>query len=123
MGRTLGFLARLVQEGWSKGPREVAIGEKSAVLVEPDGKGMVVGSGHGAYFLQVKSAPEVCRPSTPLTIHDISVYRAPAGAQFDFKWWTGDGGEGYTISVENGVIRTTRRGSIDSMIETIVSFW
>ena len=31
MGRTLGFLARLVQDGWSKAPREVAIDEKSAV--------------------------------------------------------------------------------------------
>ena len=53
MGRTLGFLSRLVQDGWSKAPREVAIDEKSAVLVEPDGKGTVVGSGKGAYFLQV----------------------------------------------------------------------
>jgi len=112
MGRTLGFLARLVQDGWSKGPREVAIDEKSAVLVEPDGKGTVVGSGHGAYFLQVESAPEVCRPNTPLTIHNISVYRASAGAHFDFKSWTGDGGEAYVISVENGVIRTTRQGSV-----------
>ena len=38
MGRTLGFLARLVQDGWSKAPREIAIDEKSAVLVEPDGQ-------------------------------------------------------------------------------------
>ena len=95
MGRTLGFLSRLVQDGWSKTPREVAIDEKSAVLVEPDGKGTVVGVGRGAYFLQVKSAPEVCRPNTPLTIHNISVYRAPAGAHFDFKSWTGEGGESY----------------------------
>jgi cyanophycinase len=108
MGRTLGFLARLVQDGWSKTPREVAIDEKSAVLVEPDGKGTVVGGGRGAYFLQVKSPPEVCRPNTPLTIHDTSVYRAPAGAHFDLKSWSGDGGESYTISVENGVIRTNR---------------
>jgi cyanophycinase len=109
MGRTLGFLARLAQDDWSKTPREVAIDEKSAVLVEPDGKGTVVGSGRGAYFLQVKSLPEVCRPNTPLTIHNISAYRAPAGAQFDLKSWTGDGGEAYTISVENGAIRTSRR--------------
>jgi len=63
MGRTLGFLARLVQDGWSKAPREIAIDEKSAVLLEPDGRGTVVGSGRGAYFLQVTSAPEVCRPN------------------------------------------------------------
>jgi cyanophycinase len=111
MGRTLGFLSRLLQDGWSKTPREVAIDEKSAVLVEADGKGTVVGGGRGAYFLQVKSAPEVCRPNTPLTIHGISAYRAPAGAHFDFKSWTGDGGESYTISVENGVVRTTRPGN------------
>ena len=61
MGRTLGFLARLVQDGWSKNPRDIAIDEKSAVLVEPDGKAMVVGSGRGAYFLQVTAAPEVCK--------------------------------------------------------------
>ncbi len=108
MGRTLGFLARLVQDGWSKAPREIAIDEKSAVLVEPDSRGTVVGSGRGAYFLQVRSAPEVCRPNTPLTIRNISVYRAVTGAHFDLKSWTGDGGEAYTISVEDGVIRTTR---------------
>jgi cyanophycinase len=111
MGRTLGFLARLVQDGWSKAPREIAIDEKSAVLVEPDGKGTVVGSGRGAYFLEVKSAPEVCRPNTPLTIHNISAYHGPAGAHFDLKSWSGDGGEGYTISVENGVIHTTQPGT------------
>lgn len=112
MGRTLGFLSRLVQDGWSRSPREVAIDEKSAVLVEPDGQGTVVGGGRGAYFLHVKSAPEVCQAGTPLTIHNISVYRAPAGAHFDFKSWTGDGGESYTISVENGTIRTTRPGNV-----------
>ncbi|MGA9813614.1 MAG: cyanophycinase [Terriglobales bacterium] len=108
MGRTLGFLARLVQDGWSKAPREVAIDERSAVLMESDGSSVVVGSGRGAYFLQAKSAPEVCRPNTPLTIHDVSVYRAPTGAHFDFKSWTGKGGESYSISVEKGVIHTTR---------------
>jgi cyanophycinase len=111
MGRTLVFLSRLAQDGWSTAPREVAIDEKSAVLVEADGRGTVVGSGRGAYFLQVKSAPEVCRPNAPLTIHYISVYRAPAGAHFDFRSWSGDGGESSTISVENGVIHTARQGS------------
>ncbi len=112
MGRTLGFLSRLVQDGWSKTPREVAIDEKSALLLEPDGKGTVVGSGRGAYFLQVKSGPEVCRPNTPLTIHNISVYRAPSGAHFALRSWTGDGGEAYTISVEDGAIRTTRPDNV-----------
>ena len=32
LGRSLGFLARIVQNGWSKTPREIAVDEKSAVL-------------------------------------------------------------------------------------------
>ena len=50
MGRSLGFLARIMKDGWSSSPREVAIDEKSAVLVEADGKARVVGTGKGAYF-------------------------------------------------------------------------
>jgi cyanophycinase len=111
MGRTLGFLSRLEQDGWAKNPRDIAIDEKSAVLVEPDGNSVVVGSGKGAYFLHVTSAPEVCKPNVPLTIQNIAAYRAPTGAHFDLKSWTGDGGESYSISVENGVIRTTRAGN------------
>jgi hypothetical protein len=79
--------------------------------VEADGKATVVGSGKGAYFLSVTTPPEVCKPNVPLTIHDISAYRAPKGANFDLKSWKGDGGEAYSISVESGVVRTTRQGN------------
>src|SRR5262245_27035917 len=65
MGRSLVFLARIIQDGWSRSPREVAIDEGSAVLVEGDGKGTVVGSGRGAYFMRPSEAPEVCKPQTP----------------------------------------------------------
>jgi cyanophycinase len=108
MGRTLGFLARIVQDGWSEHPREIAIDEKSAVLVDPNGHGVVVGSGKGAYFLQVTEAPKVCRPNTPLDFGDITVYHAPTGGHFDLSTWTGSGGERYSLSVENGVIHSTK---------------
>ena len=51
--------------------------EKSAVLVEPDGNGTVVGTGKGVYFLRPTLSPEVCKPGQPLTFRKISVYRAP----------------------------------------------
>lgn len=107
MGRTLVFLARIMRDGWSKNPKEVAIDEKSAVLVEEDGKANVVGSGKGAYFIRPTHPPEVCRKSTPLTFSDISVYRAPAGAHFDLKAWSGAGGTGYTLSVKKGAIQSS----------------
>jgi cyanophycinase len=108
MGRSLGFLARIIQDGWSKSPREIAIDEKSAVLVAADGKATVVGSGKGAYFMQVTEAPEVCQKGMPLTIRGINVYKAATGAHFDLASWTGVGGVSYTLSVEKGVIHSTQ---------------
>jgi len=111
MGRSLGFLARIAQDGWSKAPREIAIDEKSALLVEASGRAKVVGPGLGVYFLRVTDAPEVCKPGQPLTLRKVAAYRAPTGAAFDLRAWSGDGGEAYWISVESGKIRTSRTGN------------
>jgi cyanophycinase len=108
MGRTLGFLARLMKDGWSPSPREVAIDEKSAVLVEADGKATVVGSGKGAYFLKPTQAPQACEKGVPLTFHAVGVYRTPAGGHFDLPSWSGSGGTAYTLSVEQGRIESTQ---------------
>jgi cyanophycinase-like exopeptidase len=108
MGRTLVFLARIMADGWSEYPREVAVDEKSAVLVEPDGRGTVVGGGKGAYFLRPTRKPDVCKKGQPLTFRDISVYHVPAGGPFDLPSWKGDGGVAYSLSVEKGKIESTQ---------------
>jgi cyanophycinase len=110
MGRSLGFLARLMQDGWSHAPREVAIDEKSAVLVEGDGKAAIVGNGKGAYFLRPTETPEVCQSGAPLTFRNVSVYRAATGGHFDLTSWSGDGGVAYSLSVEQGKIKSTQAG-------------
>jgi cyanophycinase len=109
MGRTLVFLARIMQDGWSKEPREVAIDEKSAVLVEADGKATVVGPGRGAYFLRPTQPPDVCQKKVPLDFRNVSVYRAPSSEHFDLSSWTGSGGTTYSLSVEHGEIHSTQR--------------
>jgi len=111
MGRTLGFLARIMKDGWSSSPREIAIDEKSAVLVEVDGKATVVGTGKGAYFLRPTQAPEVCEKGVPLTFRNISVYRVKTGGHFDLTSWTGDGGTAYSLSVVGGKIESTQAGN------------
>jgi cyanophycinase len=111
MGRTLGFLARIMKDGWSQSPREVAIDEKSAVLVEADGKARVVGTGKGAYFLRPTQAPAVCEKGVPLTLRNVTVYRVPAGGHFDLTAWKGDGGTEYSLSVERGKIDSTQVGN------------
>jgi cyanophycinase len=113
MGRTLGFLARIMQDGWSVSPREVAIDEKSAVLVQADGKATVIGSGKGAYFLRPTEAPEICKKDVPLTFRTVSIYRVPSGGHFDLVSWKGEGGTAYSLSVDTGRIESTQRsGSI-----------
>jgi len=107
MGRSLGFLARIVQDGWSRTPREIAIDEKSALLVEANGRGKVVGTGLGVYFLQVTDAPEVCKPGQALTLRNVAAYHAPTGAIFDLRAWSGAGGDAYSITVESGQIHSS----------------
>ena len=111
MGRSLGFLARIVQDGWSSSPREVAIDEKSAVLVEADGKATVVGTGKGAYFLRPTQVAEVCEHGVALTFRKIRVYRAEAGGHFDLSSWSGDEGTAYSLSVDRGKIESTQAGN------------
>lgn len=108
MGRTLVFLARIMQDEWSKSPREVAIDEKSAVLVEADGRGAVVGNGQGAYFLRPTLAPDICKFGQPLTFRKIGVYKVPAGGHFDLGSWTGESGTAYSLTVEKGSIDSTQ---------------
>jgi cyanophycinase len=110
MGRTLVFLARIVQDGWSANPRAIAVDERSAVLVDADGKARVIGPGRGAYFIQVSEKPSVCRAKTPLSFYGIAVYHAPQRATFDVKTWTGSGGNYYSLSVEKGSVSTTAEG-------------
>lgn len=111
MGRSLGFLARTMKDGWSTSPQEIAVDEKSAVLVEEDEKAEVVGSGKGAYFMKPTHAPEACTEGVPLTFREVSVYRVPSGGHFNLKSWTGSGGVKYSLSVVNGTIESTQPGN------------
>ncbi len=107
MGRLVAFLARISQNGWTRAPFGIAIDEKTAVLMNADGSATVVGRS-AAYFLHAPGPPQECRPNTPLTYRDISVYRLPAGSgRFDIGSWTGSGGKAYTLSADAGVLHST----------------
>ena len=108
LGRTLVFLARLVQDG--RHPRAIGVDERSAVLVDANGAGKVVGTGKGAYFISPEAKPEALRANVPLTLDGYSVYLAPTGATFDLKHWKGDGGTQYRLSVRDGRISSTKGG-------------
>jgi cyanophycinase len=113
MGRTVTFLARLVQDGWTNQARAIAADRETALLVNPDdGRAEVISErGHKTpfvYFLRTPGAPEVCLPKTPLTFRNVAVYRIGPGGTFDLDAWTGAGGIAYTLTAENGVLISSR---------------
>lgn len=118
MGRTVAFLARLVNDGWvaPTAGRAVAADRETALHVDPV-TGVAEVFSHGnhqtpfVYFLSTPGRPEVCRPKTPLTFRNVQVYRIGPGGTFDLDTWTGTGGIAYTLTAEAGVL-TSSRGEI-----------
>jgi cyanophycinase len=109
MGRSLVFLARIVNNGWSAQPRGIGIDEQTALLVLPNGSASMVGIG-AAYFLQAPGPAQVLADKTPLTYLNIGVYKLPQGGTFNLSTWNGSGGVAYTLNVNNGALTSTQAG-------------
>lgn len=112
MGRDLAFLCRIFLLNWSPTPRDIAIDERTALLIDAKGNGTVVGSST-VYFMQAPGGPQVCQANTPLTYQNISVYRIDASGSFNIPSWRGNGGISYSVSANSGVLSSTQAsGSI-----------
>lgn len=109
MGRDLAFMCRVYNNGWSSAPRDITIDEQTALLLDAKGNGTVVGIST-VYFMQAPGAPQVCQSGTPLTYHNIAVYRIMAGGTFNLSSWSGTGGTAYTVSASAGVLSSTQSG-------------
>ncbi len=112
MGRTLVFMARILQDGKARQIRDIAVDQGAGVLLEPDGMATVLGEG-SAYFLQATHSPEVCKADTPLTFRGITVRSLRAAQRFNVRQWSSDEGISYTLSVEAGTIHSTLPGGAD----------
>jgi cyanophycinase-like exopeptidase len=109
MGRDLAFMCRIYNNGWSTMPRDIAIDEQTALLIDNKGSASVVGNST-VYFMQAPGLPEVCQAKTPLTYQNIAVYRISAGGSFNIPRWSGSGGIAYTVSATAGVLSSTQAG-------------
>jgi len=109
MGRDLVFMCRVSTNGWSSAPRDIAVDERTALLIDSRGLATLVGSST-AYFMQAPGPPEVCQSNTPLTYHNIGVYRIDARGSFDLSRWVGKNGVSYSVSADAGVLSSTQTG-------------
>ena len=113
LGRTLAFMARIVQDGWQAESRSIAIDRETAVLVDASGDATIVANPDHptpyAYFIR-GGTPEVCLPKTPLTYRNLDVFRAEPGSRFDIPSWSGHNGTSYSLDVVAGVVTSTQPG-------------
>ena len=109
MGRDLAFLCRVYENGWTSTPRDIAIDEQTALLLDSSGNGTVVGIST-VYFLQAPGAPQVCQNNTPLTYQNIAVQRINSSGTFSLSKWSGTGVTSYSVSANAGVLSSTQAG-------------
>jgi cyanophycinase len=110
MGRDVAFMCRVYNNGWAVAPRDIAVDEQTALLVETNGDVALVGNSN-AYFVMAPGAPQVCQPGTPVTYQNISVYRiTPSAGTFNVATWKGSGGTAYSVSANAGVMSSTQAG-------------
>lgn len=116
IGRTIAFLARLVEDGWTRQGHAIAADRETAVHVDPKtGKATVFANvDHEtpfAYFMRTTGNPERCIAGRPLTYRNIEVYRIGPGGAFDIGEWRGKGGISYTLGAEDGELVSSRESS------------
>ncbi len=108
LGRSIAFLARIVQDGWAGSVHGIGIDETTAVVLDPSGQAKVLGKG-AAYFVTLDHPPDVCAYKKPLTVHGVKILKVHAGkgATFDFNSWSSPSAVGSEANVVQGELSLT----------------
>jgi cyanophycinase len=78
MGRLVGFMARILQDGWAGAALGVGVDERTALVVDPAGQGQVLGE-RAAYIVRSSGPPAVCQPGQPLDYSGLTVHKLLEG--------------------------------------------
>jgi len=113
LGRSVALLARLVRDGITTEGRAIAADRETSAHVDPVTGDITVHATADhetpfVYFLRTTKGPTMCEAGQPLSIADIEVYRTSPGSTFNLRSWSGQGGTRYSLSVENGVLISSR---------------
>jgi len=114
IGRTVALLARLDNDEIAPVARAIAADRETSVHVDPSSGDVEVFSTDdhetpNVYFMRTTKQASVCEEGKPLSIEGVEVYRARPGDTFNLETWSGLGGISYFLSVEEGVLQSTRQ--------------
>jgi cyanophycinase len=76
--RLIGFVARMVADGWGDPVLGIGVDEQTALVVGPDSVGDVLGVG-GVHLLHSAGAPTLCVAGEPLAYANLDLYTMVAG--------------------------------------------
>jgi cyanophycinase-like exopeptidase len=111
MGRTIAFLGRVLQSGWTGEARAIGIQAKTALLIEPDGRAEVVcgptAEASAVYFMRMAAGTTACRPGLPVIAEDVTVDQVAPGESFNLATWSGPQAVRYTLAVAHGRVAST----------------
>ncbi len=77
--RLIGFIGRLVADGWGEPVVGLGVDERTALVVGPDSVGTVLGLG-AVHVLHSAGLPQQCLPGQSLEYANLDWYTLPAGA-------------------------------------------
>jgi cyanophycinase-like exopeptidase len=113
IGRTVVFMARLLQDGWTSDAKAIAADRETALHIDPASGIATVHASAGhetpyVYFLRASDAPANCEPGEPLSFTGIAVHRLGPGQSFDINAWQGTDGTQYQLDVRSGELSSSR---------------
>jgi len=88
-GRLLVFMARILASGKASRIRGIGVDEKTALLIEPDGRATVVGKG-GVDFFEAEKEPQICEAGKPLSFGPVIEKQVRTGKSFNLTGWKGE---------------------------------
>ncbi|TKD12203.1 cyanophycinase [Polyangium fumosum] len=83
MGRLVGFLGRILTDGWAPKAKGIGVDEQTAVVIDAQGKGEVIGEGK-VYLVVANEKPTSCEAGKPLVYSGLSYHRLAAGDTLQF---------------------------------------
>ena len=83
MGRLVGFLGRILTDGWAQSAKGIGVDEETAIVIDAAGKGEVLGVGK-AYLVEANAKPTLCSPGKALEYPGLLLHRLPPGSTLEF---------------------------------------
>jgi len=83
MGRLVGFLGRILTDGWAPSAKGIGVDEETALVVDARGKGEVLGVGK-AYLIEANTPPALCSPGKMLEYPGLLLHRLSPGQTLQF---------------------------------------